>query len=96
MLGVYFLKTQRGYATGPRSPSGQDRRDGRWVREIALVLPELVPGQLQPERGGPGPGRLRAQRWNIPVLIERKQLTTTLAMGGGWGRVTRGWEVGVR
>lgn len=47
--GVYFLKTQRGYATSPRSPSGQERRDWRRVEGIALVLPEPMPGQLQPE-----------------------------------------------
>lgn len=74
--------------------AGQEAGEG-------IVLPEPISQQLQPEGGGPCSGRLRAQRCNIPVLIERKQLTTTLAMGvggleKGGDRVTRGWEVVVR
>lgn len=58
--GVYFLKAQRGYTTGSRSPSGQEGRGGGrggggagggrpvcvWV---TLVFPEPTPGQLQQE-----------------------------------------------
>lgn len=58
--------------------AGQEAGEG-------IFLPESISQQLQP--GGPCSGRLRAQRCNIPVLIERKQLTTTLAMGvGNWKR----------
>ena len=54
--GVYFLKAQRGYTTGSRSPSGQEgpgrEVGGRCVCVcvwVTLVFPEPTPGQLQRE-----------------------------------------------